>query len=439
MEILVYLIAVALLCFVIFTTLFTYKKIKTLTIVFPLWAIYYWSIYGCFEVVNLKSNGDFHYIELEMMHFYMDENYVLALILYGIFIIIYGLVIIRCVIQKKQGVDYISIISLEGKGNKHTLKNVFIAIILFILYFYAYKTDIIYAQEYGLSVYEVTRHSSSLENSRMAIDFIGDTLLLICVSNIMTYSGCRKIAFCFILCLYAYLQMVMGNRSSLLIGGVICVLMYIEKNGVKKLFMSKNVVWVIVGGVFISLITFLRAVKYDDMLVVLKNYSLEDIGTLLLVGQSSIEKLAAHSSMYFSLREDLDITYGSSLYYLVSSVIPGFLGIERPDNIYKYYISSIGVISNKGFTINHITAWFLNFGIIGVCLGAYVWGMIITWLYNNYYSKKTYYAYLLLVFFSAFSIQMIRAGGPESYKGGLVLGAILPVITIKILNVRWWR
>ncbi|WP_303841278.1 O-antigen polymerase [Selenomonas ruminantium] len=438
MDAFINFIAYTLIIFIIFTTYYSYKKTGTLILSFPLWPIYYWSIYGCLEVVNLKNDDNYHYIELEMMHFYLDENYILALVLYGIFILIFGMLIIEYSQKYSRRIDFNSAVELVNKENKYTLRNACFAIILLCIYYSGYENDISYAKTYGVPIYEVTRQYSSLGSARMAFDFIGDLLLLMCVSNIITYSGARNRAFMIILAIYFYLQLLMGNRSSLLIGGVVCILIYIEQNGIKRMLNRKALFYTVSGFMLISLITFIRLTTVDNIMNVLGNYSMDDIIDILSVGNDSIEKFAAHSSMYFSLRENLDINYGSSIYYLISSFVPGFLEVERPETIYQYYINGIGIVSNKGFTINHITAWFLNFGIVGICVGAYIWAKILIFLYDKYRVKKTYHTYLMAVFFSSYAIQMIRGGGLESYKGGLLLGAVIPAFIIKFLNKKWW-
>ena len=94
---------------------------------------------------------------------------------------------------------------------------------------------------------------------------------------------------------------------------------------------------------------------------------------------SSNEAYGAHFSMYGVLAGQVEPRFGYSLYALACSVIPRVLWPDRPRDIYLYYSESVGAIQNQGYSLHHATGWYLNFGYLGVALGAIVMGLV--WAY----------------------------------------------------------
>ena len=68
------------------------------------------------------------------------------------------------------------------------------------------------------------------------------------------------------------------------------------------------------------------------------------------------------------------LMYG--LLSMLASVIPRFAWPSRPPDIYLHYADSIGVAEGQGFTIHHATGWYLNFGVLGILVGALLWGWV---------------------------------------------------------------
>jgi hypothetical protein len=77
----------------------------------------------------------------------------------------------------------------------------------------------------------------------------------------------------------------------------------------------------------------------------------------------SNELFAGHFSMYGIYSHHVSPSYGIALRNLV--------GNEK-QNTYTYYANQLHLPDNQGFTINHISSWYLNFGYFGFILGAFL-------------------------------------------------------------------
>ena len=148
----------------------------------------------------------------------------------------------------------------------------------------------------------------------------------------------------------------------------------------------------------------------------------------------SNEMFVGHMSMYGAMHYGLPFTYGSSFETLLSSLIPRIIIPDRPMDIYQYYIRIAVNPGTQGFTINHATGWYLNFGIPGVIAGGAMLGMFVAFIVNQFYSgfrsKYRFLHYLKTLALPgviAFIPLLIRTG-PEGYKALLFEGILFPAI-----------
>jgi hypothetical protein len=142
--------------------------------------------------------------------------------------------------------------------------------------------------------------------------------------------------------------------------------------------------------------------------------------------------------MYGALKYDIPFTYGTSFIYLAESFIPRLLSDNRPPDIYQYYAEKVNAEPGQGYTINNVTGWYLNFGVLGILIGAVIIGML--WGYGSIIrvfsadAKVTFLKILYFIFpigFTAFLPVLIRAG-PECFKALLYEGILIPVLVILI-------
>jgi len=149
----------------------------------------------------------------------------------------------------------------------------------------------------------------------------------------------------------------------------------------------------------------------------------------------SNELFAGHFSMYGVLKKNVQPNYGISFKNLIYSFIPSSLVKERPEDAYTYYSREMKFRGTQGFTINYITAWYLNFSYFGLILGPlFLAGLI---LLPFYFSRKLtsnqgqLFSVLAMCGITGFAAMMVRSG-PESFKALLYESVLIPIVVIAI-------
>jgi hypothetical protein len=151
----------------------------------------------------------------------------------------------------------------------------------------------------------------------------------------------------------------------------------------------------------------------------------------------SNEIFYAHYSMYGVLEKKVEPKFGASFVYLFASFIPRFINENRPQDIYQYYIQSMNNQSKQGFTIHHATGWYLNFGLIGVILGAMLLGSLLGVSYSYFFLKeKLSYVYMAIFCGLIASIPFLIRGGPEAYKTVFAFGVLLPTFVFSLADLK---
>jgi hypothetical protein len=140
--------------------------------------------------------------------------------------------------------------------------------------------------------------------------------------------------------------------------------------------------------------------------------------------------------MYGVLAANVEPKFGYSFYALACSVVPRLLWPTRPRDIYLYYSESVGTVQNQGYSLHHATGWFLNFGYAGVALGGIVLGLVWAACLGARSRLRPGSGLAWRVFaitapwlLVAYLPPLVRAG-PEGYKGLVVEGLLLPVLTL---------
>jgi len=149
----------------------------------------------------------------------------------------------------------------------------------------------------------------------------------------------------------------------------------------------------------------------------------------------SNELFAGHFSMYGVLKKNVQPNYGISFKNLIYSFIPSSLVKERPQDAYTFYSREMKFRGTQGFTINYITAWYLNFSYFGLILGPlFLAGLI---LLPFYFSRKStsnrgqLFSVLAMCGITGFAAMMIRSG-PESFKALLYESVLIPIVVVAI-------
>ena len=149
----------------------------------------------------------------------------------------------------------------------------------------------------------------------------------------------------------------------------------------------------------------------------------------------SNELFAGHFSMYGVLKKDVQPNYGISFKNLVYSFVPSSLVKQRPEDAYTYYSKQMKFRGSQGFTINYITAWYLNFSYFGLLLGPLFLAALV--LLPFYFSRKLtsnhgqLFSVLAMCGITGFAAMMVRSG-PESFKALLYESVIIPIFVVVI-------
>lgn len=426
-----YILLVAITIFVVLAILKVYRRTRSFIPLVPIVIIYLWSIYGAWTWIPFKLSGGRAFYEDLLFTVNIDEYYFQALLYYSFFLVVFCICELKYFKKKtfNANAHYFSVIEkLSNSLGYHLI------VVAFLIVFLSFSfRDISYAIRTGVSVYKLSRFDSTIGGLSSLVEFCGDTFVYLSIPLFFAKSKLKRIPIIFLFVVYYFFNFLLGNRNVLLCGLLIMAVLYSELYGVKKALKPQKIVIVLFLMVSIQLISFFRGMTTDVMFVENSDITLSSVFMSLF---SSSEFYAAQMSMYGVLKFDVDFTWGSSVLFLLSTLIPTFVGITRPDSIYLYYVKgTIGHRPEFGVTINHATGWYLNFGLIGIILGAWVWVAILRFF--DIRKRKFIYLYGSVIF-SGVSIQMIRSG-MEAYKGVLLLDTIIPMFIIWYFGARRLR
>lgn len=147
----------------------------------------------------------------------------------------------------------------------------------------------------------------------------------------------------------------------------------------------------------------------------------------------SNEMFAGHFSMYGVLSKQVKPQIGFSFKNLLYSFIPSTLVKKRPIDSYTFYSQEMGFSTGQGFTINYITAWYLNFYYFGLILGPLFLSVLL--LLPFYFATKLkqnlfqLFAIIALCGITGFAAMMVRSG-PESFKALVYESILIPIFIV---------
>jgi hypothetical protein len=149
----------------------------------------------------------------------------------------------------------------------------------------------------------------------------------------------------------------------------------------------------------------------------------------------SNELFAGHFSMYGVLKKNVQPSCGISIKNLIYSFIPSAFVKQRPEDAYTYYSHQMKFRGTQGFTINYITAWYLNFSYLGLLLGPFFIAAILLlpfYLLRKLSSNKgRLFSVIAICGITGFAAMTVRSG-PESTKALLYEGVLIPIFAVAI-------
>lgn len=179
-----------------------------------------------------------------------------------------------------------------------------------------------------------------------------------------------------------------------------------------------------------------RKIKFNQGFTSLR-YQNNSLATKIALSISNLvfsnELFAGHFSMYGVVNKHVPVKVGLSFKNLVYSFIPSTIVKERPLDSYTYYAQKMNFTGKQGFTINHITSWYLNASYFGFIFGSFLLSLFL--LLPFYLSLRLtnalhkMYAIIALCGMTGFGAMLIRSG-PEAYKAMLYESVLIPIFIV---------
>ena len=399
-----------------------------------------------------------------------DFTYVLSIAYYVFFILIFQytyLLVVKKYIYPKQ---------LQSKADFGINLEVVIrpwlvvALSLSLIFMSAFilRDEILYSISHGKSIYIITRSTTNkyytwhqLANEFcVLIPYLAFSFAIVKSNKfgIRVIDKKSTIISLFISCAISSVYIAMlGNRREILSGIVVCIL--ISVNNYRNIHLKRFVYLIVMVMVLFLSNDFLRSTiiprqinkvfnikgdqqlnwKNDDEFFTSDKTSAADKGKQVLSSfLFSNELFYAHFSMYGVLHREVPITYGSSFVNLAASAVPRALYPNRPLDIYNYYATQVNAAKGQIYTLHHATAWYLNFGLVGIFIGALILAFIFSfalWVQSHMFKSKSPFILLtkyLISFLLCAQIVTFITAGPEAYKALIVEGVIIPVVLLRL-------
>lgn len=437
-----------------------WKKTKCNNYLFGFFLIFFWTLNGAWIFTIDQLSGakgadigiSYYRIFEKLFPVQLDNNYFLTILYYGIFIIGIQLIIWWFSRSNKK------INSIKIKPVNISIQFLLIlTIVLICLNLFIIYPDIKEAISLGRSLY--FQLNDSTNRFLTVYQLISKIIAFISVFGLIIYflektdnfflfkkNNFSSIVVISCLVFVVFFFILTGNKHDLLFSGIFGMLYMLRKITWKRLknFIVFSFLLLIL---FISIdlsrgeqILFSNNKPQINNQTEMSDKPKEDIKVRFKHFFFHNEMFYAHFSMYGVLSKDIPVTYGKSFNYLAHSLIPRSIINKRPEDIYQYYARSVKAEKGQGYTIHHATAWYLNFGLLGIFLSALLLGGI--WaLLNNLFCqndfKKTFlklFAILSPFLFVAFLPNLIR-NGPEALKGVFIESLLIPVFIVYIATL----
>ena len=418
-------------------------------------ALYFWSLYGGWFLSWDLAGGDsgmrYGYLFEKLFPVVLDRSYFLSLCLYSLFVIVVELALLF-ILEKQRPREALPEDSERPTLLSHRLL-IGVAAVSMLLSFLFVKDVLGAAVLLGKSAYGMNRLEGAAGRFYTLHQLLNRVALIALTFGFVAWiSGARgrflrgreqglvwgliyagllagMFGFCFVL----------GNKNELVFS-VICGVSGYIANSPRPRY----------GALAVGGLVTLLAIASIDYARGLALTSLSDMLDAEALGMSvsnifrSNEAFGAHLSLYGILHFDVPVVHGYSIFSLFASVVPRALWPDRPDDVYFYYAQEVGAVEGQGYAIHHASGWYLNFGLLGVILGAALLGAIWAKLFNDSRRLNTSrrLAVPVRIFtvvapwtFTAGLVSLVRAG-LEGYKGVVIECFILPTL---LLTAASWR
>jgi hypothetical protein len=426
-----------------------WARTKSPAFVVGLAFIYYWTLWGGWFIVYDLSGGE---SGMQYSHFYyrlfplhLDADYFSTLVLYSTFIL---LIEITLLFSIRGGVPQLPTRPIRIF---HT-KMLSIAAVSGMLSFLIIRNSFGTASSLGLSGYQFVRNDPSIARFFTLHQQLNRISLFTATMGLAIYLSGRNakyivgrgnsthgVSYLVVVLGIFIMNLMLGDRHDLVAGFLASGLFYlVNARKPKKITL---VVACSTALLAVGLVGLTRGVAVENTVREM-GISKTAISALATYAMSN-EPFAAHMSMYGSLHKNVELTYGSSIFSFLFSAIPRVLLLNRPVDIASYYALAVGAVEGQGFTIHHSTGWYLNFGTVGVILGAVLFGWTWASRWTRFQQVDRARGYWRLIFhviafwtFTA-SISGLLRSGPEAYKAVLLEAFLIPTLILGFAGSRF--
>jgi oligosaccharide repeat unit polymerase len=394
-----------------------------------------------FIVYDLRGGNSgflYDYLYYKLFPIHLDPDYLWTLILYSTFILCIELAVLFSARPKTAQVP------IRPIRISHT-KMLLIAIVSGALSFWIVKDTFTAAASQGLMAYHFVYEDSSISRFftlhqifdricvftttiGLAISFSGSTAKYIVGRGSRTHRALYLVVLAGIFAM----NLMLGFRNILVSSFLTSIFFYlVNARRVRKFALVAGCVIIILA---VGLVGLTRGVAVSDTVLEL-GVAKAAVSALVTYAMSN-EPFAAHMSMYGSLHKGIELTYGSSVVALITSIIPRILWLNRPEEISLYYAYEVGGIEGQGYTIHHAAGWYLNFGTAGVVFGAVLFGWLWGILWKQFQEAggtRSYWRRLFrAIAFWSFTagIPAIVRTGPEGYKAIFLETLLIPTLIL---------
>lgn len=330
--------------------------------------MYYYTLFGAWQILGLKTRGDttdaLYHLEASLATVQVNSEYTNALATYSFFLLLFSIGILL-------GSRRMPTLPAEDVSDRRIASLLTIATVAGVGSLGIIWTELKTALQQGASVYLLTRgdYIPLFSIHQLLNRVVIIALALAWVQWLTTPSehyrsmlGSLVLAGITIASV-AYLGM-LGNRNEIMLGAIGGFYLFFFLGGriQKRVLLTLG----LLSYIALRSIEILRAQPLDLIVpeLIQAMATTEFWDPSKVVGGS--ESLAAHVSLYNLFSEYPDWTYGSSLLYLVESLIPFFPKESRIADTYQVYADAIRAPGNQGFNIHFVAGSWLNGGILAV-------------------------------------------------------------------------
>ena len=426
-----------------------WAKTRSIAFVVGLAFAYYWTLWGGWFVVYDLNGGNsgllYDYLYYKLFPIHLDSDYFWALVLYSTFILFIEIALLfstRCNIPQ---------LPVRPIRISHS-KMLFIAVVSGILSFWIVKDTLSSAASLGLMAYHFVYQDTSISRLFTLHQILNRICLFTTTMGLAIYSSgptakyivghgksTHRALYLIVLSGIFVMNLRLGFRHYMVVSFLTSALFYLVN--ARRLKRITLVVACSTALLAVGIVGMTRGAGVSETVGDMGGISKAAVAPLGSYVVSN-EPFAAHISMYGTLHKNIGLTYGSSVIAFLASAIPRALWLNRPEEIYAYYAFQVGAAEGQGYTIHHATGWYLNFGTLGVAIGAlllgWIWGTLWT-RFQQVARARSYWGRIFraIAFWSfTASISTVMRGGPEVYKLVLVEELLIPTLILGVAGLR---